>query len=141
MHAYHPTIESFFIAIKSNNVDHLKSIFDENILFKPPTYWKEWQGKEVVARILSHVGSVFKNLEYKRILCNESDYFLEFSCKIGHFDATGVDMITLNERGLIEKFEVVMRPYKSVGELRRFMNHRTSNDPLFKSLQLKNSKF
>ena len=137
MRSHHPTIESFFIAIKSNNVDHLESIFDENILFKPPTYWKEWQGKEVVARILSHVGSVFKNLEYKRILCNESDYFLEFSCKIGHLDATGVDMITLNRQGLIEKFEVVMRPYKSVGELRRYMNLLTSNDPFFKSLQVK----
>ena len=137
MHSYHPTIESFFIAIKSNNVDQLESIFDENILFKPPTYWKEWQGKEVVARVLSHVGSVFKNLEYKRVLCNDLDYFLEFNCKIGDLDATGVDMITLNKRGLIEKFEVVMRPYKSVGELRKSMTFRTSNDPFFKSLQVK----
>ena len=137
MHPHHPTIESFFIAIKSNNVDHLESIFDENILFKPPTYWKEWQGKEVVARILRHVGSVFKNLEYKRVLCNDSDYFLEFSCKIGDLDATGVDMITLNKRGLIEKFDVVMRPYKSVGELRKSMTFLTSNDPFFTSLQVK----
>ena len=138
MHSYHPTIESFFIAIKSNNEDHLESIFDENIFFKPPTYWKEWQGKEIVARILSHVGSVFKNLEYKRVLCNDLDYFLEFSCNIGYLDATGVDMITLNKKGLIEKFEVVMRPYKSVGELRRFMDLLTSNDPFFKGLQVKN---
>ena len=137
MHSCHPTIEKFFIAIKSNNVDDLETIFDENILFKPPTYWKEWQGKEIVARILSHVGSVFKNLEYKRILCNDSDYFLEFSCKIGDLDATGVDMITLNKRGLIEKFEVVMRPYKSVGELRKFMNLLTSSDPYFKRSQVK----
>ena len=116
----------------------LKIIFDQNIIFKPPTYRKEWQGKEIVARILSHVGSVFKNLEYKRVLCNHADYFLEFGCKIGHLDATGVDMISLNKRGLIEKFEVVMRPYKSVGELRRFMNPLTSNDPFFKGLQVKN---
>ena len=34
MHSYHPTIESFFIAIKSNNVDDLESIFDEKIIFK-----------------------------------------------------------------------------------------------------------
>ncbi|MDC3067850.1 nuclear transport factor 2 family protein [Paracoccaceae bacterium] len=137
MHAYHPTIESFFNAIKSNNVEDLKSIFDENIIFKPPTYWKEWQGKEVVARILSHVNSVFKNLEYKRVLSNNTDYFLEFSCKIDHLDATGVDMIFLNKRGLIEKFEVVMRPYKSVGELRKSMTLLTSNDPFFQSLQVK----
>ena len=141
MRSHHPTIESFFIAIKSNNVDHLESIFDKNILFKPPTYWKEWQGKEVVARVLSHVGSVFKNLEYKRVLCNDLDYFLEFNCKIGCLDATGVDMITLNKRGLIEKFEVVMRPYKSVGELRKSMTFLTSNDPFFTSLQVKNSEF
>ena len=136
MHSHHPTIERFFHAIKSNNVDELASIFDDNIIFKPPTYWKDWQGKEVVARILSHVGSVFKNLEYKRVLCNDSDYFLEFSCKVGHLDATGVDMIYLNKRGLIEKFEVVMRPYKSVGELRKSMTLLTSNDHFFKSLQV-----
>ncbi len=131
MRSHHPTIESFFIAIKSNNVNHLESIFDENILFKPPTYWKEWQGKEIVARILSHVGSVFKNLEYKRVLCSGSDYFLEFSCNIGQLNATGVDMITLDDRGLIKNFEVVMRPYKSVGGLRKAMTLLTSKDPFF----------
>ena len=136
MHSHHPTIERFFLAIKSNNADELASIFDDNIIFKPPTYWKDWQGKEVVARILNHVGSVFKNLEYKRVLCNDSDYFLEFSCKVGHLDATGVDMISLNKLGLIEKFEVAMRPYESAGELRRFVNLLTSDDPFFQSLQV-----
>ena len=55
MNSHHPTIERFFLAIKSNNADELASIFDDNIIFKPPTYWKDWQGKEVVARILSYV--------------------------------------------------------------------------------------
>ena len=137
MHSYHPTIESFFIAIKSNSVDDLESIFDKNIIFKPPTYWKEWQGKEVVARILAHVGSVFKNLKYKRVLFNGSDYFLEFSCNIGQLNAVGVDMISINRDGLIENFEVVMRPYKSVGELRKAMALLTSNDPFLSSLHFK----
>ena len=134
MSSHHPTIENFFIAIKSNNVEKLKTILDQNVVFKPPTYWKEWQGKDVVARILTHVGSVFINLEYKRVLSNHSDYFLEFSCKIGALDATGVDMITLNEQGLIKNFEVVMRPYKSVGELRKSMARLTSSDPFFSDL-------
>ena len=134
MSSHHPTIENFFIAIKSNNVDELKSILDQNVVFKPPTYWKEWQGRDVVARILNHVGSVFINLEYKRVLSDSSDYFLEFSCNIGELDATGVDMITLNKQGLIKNFEVVMRPYKSVGELRKSMALLTSSDPFFSSL-------
>ena len=133
MHSHHPTIERFFLAIKSNNADELMSIFDDNIIFKPPTYWKDWQGKEVVARVLSHVGSVFKNLEYRRVLCSGSDYFLEFNCNIGQLDATGVDMITLDDRGLIKNFEVVLRPYKSVGELKKAMTLLTSKDPFFSS--------
>ena len=137
MHSHHPTNEKFFIAIKSKNVDDLETIFDENIIFKPPTYWREWQGKEFVARILSHVGSVFKNLEYKRVLCHGSDYFLEFSCNIGQLNAVGVDMISINRDGLIENFEVVMRPYKSVGELRKAMALLTSNDPFLSSLHFK----
>ena len=136
MNSHHPTIEKFFNAIKLYNVDELMSILDKNVVFRPPTYWKEWQGQEVVARILSHVGSVFKNLEYKRVLCNRSDFFLEFSCNIGQLDATGVDMITLNEQGLIQNFEVVMRPYKSVGELRKAMSLLTSNDPFFSRLSV-----
>ena len=131
MSSHHQTIESFFTIIKTNNVDELKTILDQHVVFKPPTYWKQWQGRDVVARILTNVGSIFKNLEYKRVLCNNSDYFLEFSCKIGQLDASGVDMITLNKLGLIENFEVVMRPYKSVGELRKSMTLLTSNDPFF----------
>ena len=65
------------------------------------------------------------------MLCNGSDYFLEFSCNISQLDATGVDMITLDDRGLIKNFEVVMRPYKSVGELRKAMTLLTSKDPFF----------
>ena len=90
-----------------------------------------------MARILTHVGSVFENLEYRRVLCSSSDYFLEFSCNIGELSATGVDMITLNEQGLIKNFEVVMRPYKSVGELRKSMTLLTSSDPFFRGLQVK----
>ena len=131
MSSHHPTIENFFIAIKSNNVDELKTILDQNVVFKPPTYWKEWQGRDIVARILTHVGSVFKNLDYKRVLCNSSNYFLEINCSIGQLDSKGVDMITLNERGLIKDFEVVMRPYKSVGALRKSMTLLTSSDPFF----------
>ena len=65
------------------------------------------------------------------MLFSGSDYFLEFSCNIGQLNAAGVDMITLDDRGLIKNFEVVMRPYKSVGELRKAMTLLTSKDPFF----------
>jgi hypothetical protein len=60
-----------------------------------------------------------------------TDWALEFQCKIGDLDAVGVDLITLGDDGLIAKFEVVMRPYKSIGALREAMNARVMKDPSF----------
>lgn len=59
------------------------------------------------------------------------DWALEFQCKVGEFDAVGVDLITLDEDGLIAHFEVVMRPHKSIGALRDAMNARVMQDPAF----------
>jgi hypothetical protein len=60
-----------------------------------------------------------------------NDWALEFQCKIGDLDAVGVDLITLDDDGLIAVFEVAMRPYKSVGALREAMNARVMTDPRF----------
>ena len=46
-------------------------------------------------------------------------------------DAVGVDLITLNDDGLIQTFEVVMRPYKTIGALRDAMNARVMTDARF----------
>jgi len=43
----------------------------------------------------------------------------------------GVDLITLDDEGLIKTFEVVMRPHKSIGALREAMNARVMKDPAF----------
>ena len=56
---------------------------------------------------------------------------MEFQCKIGDLDAVGVDLITLDSDGMIAKFEVVMRPHKSIGALRDAMNARVMTDPRF----------
>ena len=43
----------------------------------------------------------------------------------------GVDLVTLDDDGLIAEFEVVMRPHKTVGALRDAMNTRVMTDRRF----------
>jgi hypothetical protein len=62
---------------------------------------------------------------------SNKDWAMEFQCKVDGLDCVGVDLITLNDDGLMQKFEVVMRPYKTIGALRAAMNERVSKDPLF----------
>ena len=63
-----------------------------------------------------------------------NDWALEFQCRIGDLDAVGVDLNTASSALLsrvVQTFEVVMRPLKSVAALREAMNARVAQDPAF----------
>ncbi len=127
----HPTIQTFKDVVAKGNEADLLPIFAEDIRFLPPTYWKTWTGREAVAAVLGHVGRIFTEFDYRRIMGSGTDWALEFQCKIGALDAVGVDLVTLNDQGLVQEFEVVMRPYKSVGVLRDAMNQAVMQDARF----------
>ncbi len=127
----HPTIQRMTEIVASGDDSKIIEILAEDVKFLPPTYWKTWTGREPCAAILGHVGQIFQDFKYRRIMGEGNDWALEFQCKIGDLDAVGVDLITLGDDGLIDTFEVVMRPYKSVGLLRDAMMERVMKDPRF----------
>ncbi len=127
----HPTIKRMMEIVVSGEDEKIGEILAEQVVFLPPTYWKTWTGRAPVAAVLGHVGQVFSDFRYRRVMGEGKDWALEFQGKIGEFDAVGVDLITLDADGLVETFEVVMRPYKSVGALREAMNARVMTDARF----------
>ena len=77
------------------------------------------------------IKEIFHEFKYTRIMGSGNDWALEFKCKIGNLDIVGVDLITLDEEGLIDLFEVTMRPLKSISALREAINTRVMKDPRF----------
>lgn len=127
----HPTIEKFKQVASKGDENGMRSILSENVEFRPPTYYATWTGRDPVAAVLGHVGQVFQDFKYRRVMGEGNDWALEFQCKIGDLDAIGVDLLTLDKDGLIVNFEVVMRPYKSIGALKTAMMERVQTDPRF----------
>jgi len=127
----HPTISRMQDIVASGDDAAIETILAENVRFMPPTYWKTWTGRAAVAAVLGHVGQVFSEFKYRRVMGEGKDWALEFQCKVGEFDAVGVDLITLDDDGMIAEFEVVMRPHKTIGALRDAMNARVMTDPRF----------
>ncbi len=127
----HPTITRMMEIVASGQEELVGDILAENVRFHPPTYYKTWTGRAPVAAILGHVGAIFQDFEYRRVMGDGKDWALEFQCKVGDLDAVGVDLITLDDDGLIATFEVVMRPYKTIGALREAMNARVMTDARF----------
>lgn len=127
----HPTIRKMQQVVASGDDSQIGGLLAEQVRFLPPTYWKTWTGRDAVAAVLGHVGQVFSDFRYRRVMGEGRDWALEFQCRIGDLDAVGVDLITLDDDGLIETFEVAMRPLKSVAALREAMNARVMTDARF----------
>ena len=127
----HPTIERMQEVVAKGDEDLIHELLAEDVRFMPPTYYSTWTGRAPVAAVLGHVGKVFSDFRYRRIMGSGIDWALEFQCKVGDLDAVGVDLITLNDDGLIQQFEVVMRPHKTIGALREAMMARVMTDPRF----------
>ena len=127
----HPTISKMQEIVAKGDEEAIKKILSPNVQFKPPTYYKTWTGRDPVAAILGHVGKIFQEFTYTRIMGQDQNWALEFNCKIGDLDIVGVDLITLGEDGLIEILEVTMRPLKSISKLREAINSRVMKDPRF----------
>ena len=127
----HPTILRMQEVVAKGDESLIADLLSETVRFMPPTYFATWTGRAPVAAVLGHVGQVFKDFRYRRVMGEGRDWALEFQCRIGDLDAVGVDLITLDDDGLIAEFEVVMRPHKSIGALREAMNARVQTDPRF----------
>ncbi len=127
----HPTIQRFHDLVLAKSHDGIPALMAEDITFMPPTYWATWTGRDAVSAVLGHVNEVFTDFEYRRVFGEGVDWALEFQCKVEGLDAVGVDLITLNDAGLMQHFEVVMRPHKTIGALRAAMNERVMQDPAF----------
>lgn len=132
----HPTIERMQEIVAKGDEDAIATILAEDVRFRPPTYWATWTGREPVAAVLGHVGRVFSDFRYRRVMGEGRDWALEFQCRVGELDAVGVDLITLDDDGLIAEFEVVMRPHRSVGALREAMNAAVMSDARFLKYRL-----
>lgn len=127
----HPTIERMQEVVAKGDESLIQDLLAKDVRFSPPTYYSTWTGREPVAAVLGHVGQVFSDFRYRRIMGEGNDWALEFQCKIDDLDAVGVDLITLNDDGLIQEFEVAMRPHKSIGALRDAMMARITTDARF----------
>ena len=127
----HPTIKQMQDAVTTGDENLIHALLAEDVRFLPPTYYKTWTGRAAVAAVLGHVAQVFSDFRYRRIMGEGNDWALEFQCRVGDLDAIGVDLITLNDDGLIQEFEVAMRPYKTIGALREAMMARIMMDARF----------
>ena len=112
--------------VATQEMDDVESLIRPDASFSSPAYWKPYQGSAAVAHVLRTALSVFSDFTYHRQFATDDGHSvtLEFSAKVGDLELKGVDLIAYDENGLIERFEVMIRPLKSLTALAEAMKAR-----------------
>ena len=92
-------------------------------IFRPPTYFKPWTGRDEVLCLLQSVSEVFgPSFMYGRQWLSDDgrEWALEFSAEVGNTGRTvhGIDLVSLSEQGKIAELTVLARPPNAVEALK-----------------------
>jgi len=124
------TFVAWHLAVQDARIDSLERFLAgrvaEQCTFHPPTYFPPWKGRREFLMLVTAAGEVFgDSFEYNRQWLSEDgrEWALEFSAEIGATGKKieGIDLVSLDEHGLIQEFKVLARPPNAVSALKDAM--------------------
>ncbi|PQA85594.1 nuclear transport factor 2 family protein [Hyphococcus luteus] len=96
----------------SGDFSKVGEIARKDVIFRSPVVYKPYKGREALTLVLTTVIKVFEDFTYHRQFVSEDglSVALEFSAHVGGKELKGADFIKFGEDGMIEEFEVMIRP-------------------------------
>ena len=112
-------LEEWHRIVAEQDVVALEVLLAEDIEFGAPPYWAKLQGRPLVQHLLGLILHTIEDFTYHREWCDGGEYALEFTGHVGENDLQGIDLISVDAHGVIQRFDVLMRPVNTVIELRK----------------------
>jgi limonene-1,2-epoxide hydrolase len=101
---------NFKQAVEARDWDAAVECLAADVTFNSPVAHTPFEGKEAVAGVLRAVSQTFEDFEYTDELQAGDTHALVFKARVGDKQLQGLDLLRLNDDGLIEDFTVMVRP-------------------------------
>ena len=80
------------------------------VVFHSPVTFKPFEGRDTVSALLGVVFETFEDFRYTDELESGSTHALVFRARVGDKEVEGLDLLRLDDDGLIADFTVMVRP-------------------------------
>ncbi len=104
--------------VSEKDLDALLSLLADDVSLGAPPYWAKVQGRELVHHLLGLIVNTIEEFTYHREWQKGNELALEFTGRIGEVELQGIDLISLNDRCVIQNLDVLIRPTNAVDLLR-----------------------
>lgn len=99
-------------AVESRDLDAVRALFAEDVVFRSPVVFEPYQGREAVTHLLDGVSHVLEDWRCVREIGAPSarDHAVVFEARVGDREVEGCDFLHVDERGLVDELVVMVRP-------------------------------
>ena len=116
--------DAFRAAAESKDFSAIDDLFTEDVTFRSPVVFKQYEGRDAVAMLLGAVSQVFEDFRYTDHLETGDSAALCFSAKIGDRALEGIDLLHFDGEGRINDMAVYVRPMSGVHALAEAMQKK-----------------
>jgi hypothetical protein len=110
----------FKAAVEGKDMDAAIALLADDVLFRSPIVFKDYNGRAEVAPILHGVAIVFEDFRYVSEYASADGHVLMFEAQVGDRGLQGVDIIA-DDGAQITELTVMVRPYSAATALREKM--------------------
>jgi hypothetical protein len=111
-------------AAEAKDLDLLVETLREDVELHSPILFRGFEGRDVVAQVLTHVAATLENLTYVDELHEGGSVVLRFKAKVGDRELEGIDFLELDEEGRVAVLTVFMRPMSALKAFNEQMAER-----------------
>lgn len=108
--------------VAEKDLGALELVLAEDVSMGAPPYWDRMTGRPIVHHLLGLIIHTIEDFTYHREWHDDSrgagEIALEFHGHVGEFDLQGIDLITLNDRNMVQNLDVMIRPMNALANLR-----------------------
>jgi len=114
-------------AIEARDIEALKALFADDIVFNSPVAFHPFTGRETVVAVLAEVLDVFTDFVYVDELAGDGTHALVFSAGVSGRAVLGLDHLRFDADGLVSEFTVMVRPLSGLIALAEAMGPRVAH--------------
>ena len=114
----------FRAAAESKDFSAIEELFTEDVSFRSPVVFKQYEGRDAVAMLLGAVSQVFEDFRYTGQTETDGTATLMFSARVGERELEGIDLLHFDDEGRINDMAVYVRPMSGIHALAEAMQKK-----------------
>lgn len=121
------TLQAFRRAMEDGDPDAIRATLAEDVVLHSPVTSRPFRGRDLVTALLAAARATLEGLAYESELSGDGLHALTFAGTVAGRPASGVDLVMLDDDGLVQDFSAMIRPLGAARAFNEGMGQRVGH--------------